>query len=80
MLIMMLILMLILVLILRPGDSLVPPSSKLTLNLCAVALARMRRTSTEEDVRTGRIISTMRVNMSVSKIFSSTELLLQNQL
>ena len=43
MLIMMVILMLILVLILRPGDSLVPPSSKLTLNLCVVPLARMRR-------------------------------------
>ena len=43
MLIMMVISMLKLVLILMPGDSLVPPSSKLTLNLCVVPLARMRR-------------------------------------
>ena len=38
-----LILMLMLVLMLMPGDSLVPPSTKLTASLCAVALVRMRR-------------------------------------
>ena len=42
MLVLMLMLMLMLILILMPGDSLVPPSTKLTLNLCAAALARMR--------------------------------------
>ena len=38
-----LILMLMLVLMLVPGDSLDPPSTKLTASLCAVALVRMRR-------------------------------------
>ena len=38
-----LILMLMLVLMLMPGDSLDPPSTKLTASLCAVALVRMRR-------------------------------------
>ena len=34
---------LILMLMLVPGDSLDPPSTKLTASLCAVALVRMRR-------------------------------------
>ena len=43
MLLLIMVLILILVLILMPGDSLVPPSTKLTANLSAVALVRMRR-------------------------------------
>ena len=41
--ILILLLIMVLMLILMPGDSLVPPSIKLTVNLCAVALDRKRR-------------------------------------
>ena len=42
-LIILLMLMLMLLLIMVPGESLVPPSTKLTPNLCAVPLVRKRR-------------------------------------